>query len=529
MADAKNPTAMPANSRPVFEVGSEFEDRWKVFIEDKNKPFLENRTIRDLARLIAEFEAACNQLESPENWPSLTLLECTIEEATLQGEEVPFVIVIKDCEFKKAVKFSEVRFAQGVFFLNTRFAEEVAFTSVRFGELADFCAARFAGNIRADDCRFTNGLNVSHATFSGEFGFYQTTVESEADFSAAIFNHSAVFCDSRSEAEAPWVFSGTVFNGSADFDSNSLAGRVTFDGSKFNGPACIVNTCFDQNVSFKDATFKTALGLPWSRFKDSPLDLTTARFEPGVGAKNNKVALDIRKLQIGTGVLAADLLLRRDQLECIHILGEDPKDELAEPGRGAEEDEKAGAVALNPLEAAAQQYSALVGNFRAMAGPENIKTENYCRDKYETLSRKLRWPRAKELRHARGWWGAAPFHGLAYGLHWFFLCFGLQYFHNPWRILFSAAVIISFFTLLFMTSCFPVVKGVEGDTVAIHELHCGERVETALYFSSVSFTTIGYGDWRPVSWARAAAVAEGLMGLALTACFVVALTRRYTR
>ena len=63
----------------------------------------------------------------------------------------------------------------------------------------------------------------------------------------------------------------------------------------------------------------------------------------------------------------------------------------------------------------------------------------------------------------------------------------------------------------------------------MNDLPVVERVWTAFYFSSVSFTTIGYGDWRPEGAARLAAVAEGLMGLALTACFVVALTRRYTR
>lgn len=49
----------------------------------------------------------------------------------------------------------------------------------------------------------------------------------------------------------------------------------------------------------------------------------------------------------------------------------------------------------------------------------------------------------------------------------------------------------------------------------------------ALYFSGVTFATIGYGDIVPAGHARCVAVIEGLSGVLLASCFVVSLVRRH--
>ncbi|GKS83381.1 hypothetical protein AVMA1855_04535 [Acidovorax sp. SUPP1855] len=58
----------------------------------------------------------------------------------------------------------------------------------------------------------------------------------------------------------------------------------------------------------------------------------------------------------------------------------------------------------------------------------------------------------------------------------------------------------------------------------------GKNVETvleALYFSGLTFTTIGYGDITPMGFARFLAVLEGLLGIVLSSAFVVSLVRRH--
>jgi hypothetical protein len=51
----------------------------------------------------------------------------------------------------------------------------------------------------------------------------------------------------------------------------------------------------------------------------------------------------------------------------------------------------------------------------------------------------------------------------------------------------------------------------------------------SFYLSIMTYTTVGYGDYLPMGWARAVAGAEALSGILLTPLFVIALTRRYLR
>ncbi|OGW82268.1 MAG: hypothetical protein A3G33_11185 [Omnitrophica bacterium RIFCSPLOWO2_12_FULL_44_17] len=51
----------------------------------------------------------------------------------------------------------------------------------------------------------------------------------------------------------------------------------------------------------------------------------------------------------------------------------------------------------------------------------------------------------------------------------------------------------------------------------------------AIYFSTITFTTVGFGDFLPGHWTRFLAAAEALSGITLVPLFVVGLTRRYLR
>jgi len=51
----------------------------------------------------------------------------------------------------------------------------------------------------------------------------------------------------------------------------------------------------------------------------------------------------------------------------------------------------------------------------------------------------------------------------------------------------------------------------------------------ALYFSAVTFTTVGCGDFLPLGWVRGVSVAEAFCGVALMPLFLIGLARRYLR
>ena len=71
----------------------------------------------------------------------------------------------------------------------------------------------------------------------------------------------------------------------------------------------------------------------------------------------------------------------------------------------------------------------------------------------------------------------------------------------------------------------------QGGTIRVIDVGV-KRISYAesLYFSVVTFATVGYGDYLPVNLiARCCAVFEALSGIILTPLFLVALTRRYLR
>lgn len=82
------------------------------------------------------------------------------------------------------------------------------------------------------------------------------------------------------------------------------------------------------------------------------------------------------------------------------------------------------------------------------------------------------------------------------------------------------------------------IVGLAAATIALFSLayhYCDLRFEQkevktfweALYFSGLTFTTIGYGDITPMGLARFLAVLEGLFGIVLSSALVVSLVRRH--
>ena len=51
----------------------------------------------------------------------------------------------------------------------------------------------------------------------------------------------------------------------------------------------------------------------------------------------------------------------------------------------------------------------------------------------------------------------------------------------------------------------------------------------ALYFSVVTFTTLGYGDFTPVGWSRPFAAVEAFNGAFMIALFILGFVKKMTR
>jgi hypothetical protein len=142
--------------------------------------------------------------------------------------------------------------------------------------------------------------------------------------------------------------------------------------------------------------------------------------------------------------------------------------------------------------------------------------------------RELRYRRRRYAAHVR-----AAEHSLAHrvdaALRWVtngFLDLVAGYGERPQRTLaLSLAVMVS------SALAYPATGGlVTGDTVVRNSSHGPAAMLDGLYFSVVTFATLGLGDVHPAGdIGRLLAASEGLAGAFLTAVFVFSLGRRVTR
>ncbi len=101
------------------------------------------------------------------------------------------------------------------------------------------------------------------------------------------------------------------------------------------------------------------------------------------------------------------------------------------------------------------------------------------------------------------------------------------YGEDPLRVVtFSIALIFTCALTYFAldtTSAHPIYEGVTGWKYYLFEFF------NALYFSVVTFTTLGYGDISPVGFARFIAALEAFLGSFTMALFVVVFVKKMTR
>ena len=103
-------------------------------------------------------------------------------------------------------------------------------------------------------------------------------------------------------------------------------------------------------------------------------------------------------------------------------------------------------------------------------------------------------------------------------------------FESPSRFAIFAAVILVSAALIYTTRFCGFVHNIafqNGSYQVQTYLSWGLPFREALYFSCITFTTIGYGDLAPLGITRLFAASEGLLGVVVASSFLVSLVKRY--
>lgn len=112
--------------------------------------------------------------------------------------------------------------------------------------------------------------------------------------------------------------------------------------------------------------------------------------------------------------------------------------------------------------------------------------------------------------------GLSVTHRIELFLFWATAGFG----YRPLRVLGTAAVIVLVYALVY---------GLTGGVIRTTDGSLVRSFSEMIYFSGITFSTIGYGDYRPVPQQHFIALSEGALGIALLGFFVAVLANRLGR
>ena len=429
---------------------------------------------------------------------------CIFHASAEEKTEKEFIEALKEYVDKIKEEDKDYDFRGFIFVGHIDFRNDLNITSFNN---ANFQGANFKGYI---DFAFTN--------FKGNADFRHTKFEDFAEFGGANFEVSANFGHADFQVRAE--FDGTNFKtyaffefikfGYADFTDANFEGYAEFSDVKFKEGAEFRHANFEEDVNFMNANLKGDTDFSYANFKgDADFKAIkikgNMRFYNSVFTysktllidimnkyKKNKITIDFQKTYLENVFLELDLggktlinfakvilrntIIEKKQIKN-HILQEEIKD----------------------FQQAKKIYLLLKNNFHGIGEYED---ESWAFMKEKEMERK----------------GNCHFKTLH---KWLWSCFlnGIfGYGDRPVRVIMSAILIILVFAYLFMIS--GISNASMGGFTSKNFLDC-------IYFSVITFTTLGYGDFRPLEGCgRVFAGTEAFIGALMMALFIYIFARR---
>ena len=401
-------------------------------------------------------------------------------------------------EFKERLKeyIQEIKekdkdydFKRFIFVGNIEFKKDLG---IAIFKVTIFQGAIFKGYVNFAGVIFERSANFKNVTFKSDAYFCDAIFQRSAWFNRTIFERYANFKNVIFKDYA--IFLGVTFKGDAGYWNmpfeivgdfyQSFQGYVLFEDVTFKGYSIFRNVTFKGDAVFKIKSFAKTLDFSEiSIFSGQKLNLKSENKRGDISFERAHLENTYLDIELVEGILIdfTDALLKntrfgRDQIEN-HIFQEKKKD----------------------FTQAKKVFLLLKNNFHNIGQYED---ESWAFKKEKDMER-------KDNCHFKT-------------LHkWLWSCFlnGIfGYGEQPGKVIISAISIILIFTFLFMSS--GISDTSIGGFTSNNFLDC-------VYFSVITFTTLGYGDFRPLEGCgRVFAGTEAFIGALMMALFVYTFARR---
>ena len=438
-------------------------------------------------------------------------------------------------EFKRAlIKYAEkikkedgdYDFEKFIFVGDIDFKKDLNITV--FGN-ANFRKTIFNGRATFKEATFKAGAYFVWTIFNGPSFFSNSTFEAGANFTGAIFKEHAFF--SQANFKTATNFTGATFKENAYFTFATFNGYAIFDKANFKG-----------DVSFYLKNLLTYLSLNEAKvFPGKKLSIDVNNGKNNIYFKRAYLENACLNLELCEDVFIdlTDTLLRntkikKDQIKN-HIFQEKEKNfsEAQEiylllknnfHSIGRYNDESWAFKKEKDMERKSYFIKAFMKNV------ESKEEKNEGKDQKVKKIKVILYSNCMKIKEF-GKWLWSGFCNIIYG-----------YGEKPWNVVISAGVIIIFFALIFSSIGISNLEIIDLKGITVNQ-NTGNIVDSAskgllknnvirnipdsLYFSLITFTTLGYGDFRPLEgWGRILAGSEAFIGAFMMALFVYTFARR---
>ncbi|WP_196296977.1 potassium channel family protein [Methanosarcina barkeri] len=411
-----------------------------------------------------------------------------------------------NCLFTKSFSFVNVNCSSAANFRTTTFGDSAVFGECNFDSFADFSFTTFGDYANFMGSTFGDYAYFSFATFGNSANFMKSIFGNSAYFSSSTFGSSANFSLATFGDSAS--FQHSIFGDSANFMKSTFGDYTDFTYSTFGDSAAFVFATFGDYANFRYSTFGDSASFSYSAFDDS------AFFEE-VSFSNTSYfqwanfddAVDF------SGTLFNEVTLNGTDFKEMRVSWNSLENSLVFDG---------------------PTYVKLIQNFRSLEQFEDADAAYYQYRKC-CQAEKSWTPFSKEgskwcdiLMWFTCGYGVKPFRSFHLGglivllFSFIYLGFPIASWRNRKNAESAQKSIIK--TLL---SLIPKIDWPNPGISRLSDNNDSNQKVTfwdSFYFSMVTFTTVGYGDWYPKDNFRKWVMFEGFLGWVTLGLFLVTLT-----
>jgi uncharacterized protein YjbI with pentapeptide repeats len=169
------------------------------------------------------------------------------------GFVFPGDIIIREKTFEKDVYFKVAQFSERADFMGSQFLGTAYFSGSQFSGLAYFSDAEFSGETDFGETQFFGDTAFGYAQFSRGLNFRGAKFSDGINFWYAKFSGEVHFSDAHLSGNAN--FSEVKFYETAVFARTKFSGEAYFSEARFFGEAYFTRAQFSKKANFKGSQF----------------------------------------------------------------------------------------------------------------------------------------------------------------------------------------------------------------------------------------------------------------------------------